>query len=68
MAHAVLKEMFLKTTVIDQQTGRELTYIRSSTDLNTVEFNEYLDRIAEFLATECGFVVPEPDAYREAVE
>ncbi len=66
MAHAVLKEMFLKTTVIDAETGQEFTYTRSSTELNTVEFNEYLDKIAAFLVTECGFVVPEPNLYREA--
>lgn len=65
MAHAVLKEMFLKTTVVDSETGRELSFTRSTTELNTGEFNDYLDRVAQFLAEECGFVVPESDTYRE---
>lgn len=65
MAHAVLKEMFLRTTVIDRENGRELAYTRSTTELNTVEFNDYLDHVAQFLAEECGFVVAEPSVYRE---
>lgn len=67
MAHAVLKEMFLKVTVMDENTGRELEYTRSTTELNTEEFNHYLDEVAKFLAEDCGFVVPEPDQYREPV-
>lgn len=67
MAHAVLKEMFLKVTEVDENTGREFTYTRSTTELNTEEFNHYLDEVAKFLAEDCGFVVADPDQYREQV-
>jgi hypothetical protein len=68
MAHEVFKAMFLQTSVCDANTGQVLTYTRSSADLSTVDFNEYLDKCAAFLASDCGIVVPEPDAYHEPAE
>lgn len=67
-AHGVLKEKFLKIDKWDHSTGEDLSYVRRSSTLNTVEFNEYLDQCAKFLAETCGFVVPEPSVYREPVE
>ena len=65
MAHEVLKKMFLEESVCDETTGQVYTYIRSTTTLNTKEFNEYLDQVAAMLATDCGFTVADPDIYRE---
>lgn len=65
MAHAVLKEMFLKRSVMDQNTGELYEYTMSTTELSTVEFNEYLDKCAAFFAMDCGIIVPEPNVYRE---
>lgn len=65
MAHEVLKKMFLEASVVDEKTGLVFTYVRSTTELTTTEFNKYLDQVAAMLATDCGFIVPEPDVYRE---
>jgi hypothetical protein len=65
MAHEVLKRMFLTVTEIDRATGRTLERTRSSTELTTEEFNVYLEQVAAFLATDCGFAVADPTEYRE---
>lgn len=64
MAHEVLKRMFLTVTEIDKTTGRAMDRTRSTTELTTAEFNEYLEKVAAFLATDCGFAVAEPSEYR----
>lgn len=67
-AHEILKARFLTVEKVDPNTGELFTFIRSTTDLDTVEFNRYLDQCGEFLATYCGFVVPEPSEYHEREE
>lgn len=63
--HEMFKVKFLRKPVINQQTGELIGQaIRSTTELTTTEFNEYLDKIAMFLA-EMGIVVPDPSEYRE---
>lgn len=66
MAHEVLKKMFLESTIIDKETGEAFTYVRSTTELSTVEFNDYLDRCAQVLA-EHGVIVPEAGDYHEPI-
>lgn len=65
MAHEVLKRMFLEVSECDHRTGVVYSYVRSSADLSTVEFNEYLDKVAAMLATDCGFSVADPAVYHE---
>jgi len=65
-AHELLKAKFLRQDVHHPLTGRCVgETVRSTTDLNTSEFNEYLDQCAFWLADMFGIVVPEPDVYRE---
>jgi hypothetical protein len=66
-AHEILKAKFLRVAVVDQQTGERFVFVRSTTTLNTVEFNEYLDKCAATLA-EIGITVPDPTFYRETKE
>lgn len=63
-AHEVLKHKFLRQARKDVN-GNELVYTLSTTQLDTTQFNEYLDNCARWLAEFCGIVVPEPDEYRE---
>jgi hypothetical protein len=65
MAHEVLKRMFLERSTVNRKTGTVLTYVASTGDLSTFEFNGYLEQCAAFLAQECDIVVPEPDVWRE---
>lgn len=63
--HEILKSMFLRKTVTNWQTGEAFDYTQSTTDLNTSDFNAYLDACAEWLASTFGIVIPEPSEYHE---
>lgn len=63
-AHEILKHKFLQYEVAGPD-GQPLKRTRSTTDLDTSEFNEYLDRCSSWLNEFCGIVIPEPDEYRE---
>lgn len=64
-AHEHLKGVFNSRELMDRQTGIKTKFVQSTTKLSTVEFNQYLDRCAQFLADFCGIVVPEPNVYHE---
>lgn len=63
-AHELLKHKFLRGEWINEKTGEVCTYTRSTTKLDTAEFNDYLDRCAAWLA-ELGVEVPDPSGYHE---
>lgn len=66
--HEFFKAKFLTRTFADPKTGKLYNLPVSTTTLTTTEFNEYLDKIAAFLAMDFGIVVPEPSVYREPPE
>ena len=53
--HEALKWRFLKI-----HTDKGLEMCRSTTDLSTVEFTQYVDRVRQ-LAAEMGCVIPDPE-------
>jgi hypothetical protein len=64
--HSMFKAKFLRSTVIDRKTGEAIgVKVKSTAELSTEEFNEYLDKVGMWLS-ERGFQVPEPEVYREA--
>jgi hypothetical protein len=67
-AHELLKYKFLRQSICNRATGELLERVRSTTDLDTQEFNAYLEQCAQWLAEQFGIVVPEPDVWREPVE
>lgn len=69
-AHEELKRRVLGTKeVIDKDTGEVLaTMVPETHTMEKWEFNEYLDRAAEFLASFCGIVVLSSDLYFETPE
>lgn len=62
-AHEVLKSKFLKGWKnVDTAKGYvELEYVRSTTDLNTSEFEAYMTKVREFCSIELNVWVPEPN-------
>jgi hypothetical protein len=64
-AHELIKAKFLRKTIVNKKTGEVMEYVGSTTDLTTKEFNEYLDRVAFWLADMFGIVVPDPNVYHE---
>lgn len=62
-AHDILKHKFLR---VETRIGGEVvSRTRSTTELDTSGFNEYLDNCANWLAEFCGVIVPEPNEYRD---
>jgi hypothetical protein len=64
-AHELIKAKFLRKTIVNKKTGEVMEYVGSTTDLTTKEFNEYLNRVAFWLADMFGIVVPDPNVYHE---
>ena len=65
-AHMLMRAKFLHQTVKDRRTGKMIgATIRSTTELTTVEFNDYLDRCAHWLLDMFRIEVPDPDIYHE---
>jgi hypothetical protein len=63
--HEILKNMFLRETATNWQTGDAFDFTRSTADLNTHDFNAYLDACAAWLSETLGIIVPEPSDYHE---
>lgn len=60
-AHEVLKVLFLKREIVNKETGQLITTIPgSSADLSTVEFKDYMERIAQWAAEFLGVYIPPP--------
>ena len=67
-AHAILKDTFLRVPLTNangeplfDMRGDPMMQTRSSADLNTAEFAEYVDNCRNLMADLCGIVVPDPD-------
>ena len=57
-AHELLKRRFLAKTWMDPKTGEALDYTESTTKLDTAEFNEYTEKVENWLA-DFGIIVEE---------
>lgn len=58
-AHQIMQRTFLKY-VKDVPDGTSETFVRSTTSLNTVEMNDYIEQIRIFAVSELGTYIPEP--------
>lgn len=62
-AHRMLADRFLERNVHDENGEIIGTYTQSTSKLTTVEFIEYNDQCAQFLAEFCEIVVLPPDPF-----
>lgn len=60
-AHEYLKKEFLTVKTIDDATGELVIRIRSTKDLSTVEFIEYVEEIYQWAAEFLSVVIPSPN-------
>lgn len=58
--HQLLKGMFLKKEIVNEATGDILTLAGSTAELSTVEFLEFIEKIATWLAEYLNVILPEP--------
>lgn len=58
--HEIFKSKFLIKEVVETTGGRTLTLYKSTTDLNTTQFSQYITEIKAFVYQFWKFAVPEP--------
>lgn len=63
--HDMMKYMFLKKQIVNEETGEVIESTGSTAQLSTIEFMEYIDRIAQFAAEMLSVVIPEPNSQSE---
>ena len=61
-AHELMKHKFLRRTWVDTKTGEAHDYTRSTAELNTAEFTEYMDDCENWLA-EFGIIIEEDERF-----
>jgi hypothetical protein len=60
--HEMLKLKFLKESIlVNEQTGEYLERIKSTTELSTIEFMEYILEIQKFSVEYFNTVIPDPN-------
>lgn len=60
--HDMLRVRFLKETIcVNEETGDYIERIKSTTELSTVEFMEYVQSIVQWVAEFFGTVIPDPE-------
>lgn len=60
--HELLKLRFLKHSfLINEDTGECIERIKSTTELSTIEFSEYVEHIQQWCAEMFGVVIPSPN-------
>lgn len=59
--HLCLRGMFLKTAVLVNESGECIERIRSTTELSTIEWEEYIEQIRAWAASSLGAIIPMPN-------
>lgn len=60
-AHSVLKYLFLKKNIENEDTGEVIKVLGSTTKLTTVGFNLFIDQIIQWAATYLNVQIPLPN-------
>ncbi len=63
--HEYLKNEFLKQEITNEQTGEIKVINRSTTELKTVEFMEFIDSVIQWAAEYLSVKIPMPDEFYE---
>lgn len=62
--HVLMRQKFLTEPVVNMNTGEVMgEVVKSTTELDTKEFSEYIDQIAKFAGEYLGVTIPEADKY-----
>ena len=62
-AHEVMKHLFLKKEIVNKNTDERIPSVRSTTELTTFEFSEYIEQIISWAAQYLNIVIPYPNEY-----
>jgi len=59
--HEILKSLFLQYDAVIGKTGEVVRVVKSTTELTTIEFEEYLEKCRIFALTNLGIRIPLPN-------
>lgn len=59
--HEIIKYRFLKSEAVDKKTGEVFEYLKSSAELTTTEFTEFMDGLIRWSAETFNIVLPMPN-------
>ena len=65
--HELLKLRFLKSDLVNEATGEAWQTVKSTTELTTSEFMDYLAEITQFSAEFLGVQIPDPNEQTELI-
>lgn len=63
--HEILKQRFLKTEKVHEDTGAIYEYTKSTTELTTSEYEDYLESVRRFAAEDFSIELPLPNEQLE---
>lgn len=66
--HKIVAYKFLLTEKVDENTGEIMPYVRSTTDLDTKEFTDFIEQFRRWSAIAFGLNMPDPPAKGEEKE
>lgn len=64
--HEIFKYKFLKTVIPNLETGEPLEYIKSTSELSTSDFMDYVAEIQQYMAETFDCYLPDPLEFIEA--
>ena len=59
--HSILRYKFLKSERVNDNTGIVYEYVKSTTELSTIEYEEYLEQVRSFGVDELDLRIPMPN-------
>lgn len=62
-AHEILKTLFLKKKIVNENSGEEIIIPGSTAKLTTLEFCSYIDEITQWASEYLSIVIPSPGEY-----
>jgi hypothetical protein len=61
IAKVIAKDKFLKSQVVNKETGEFVEYTKDTHDLTTIEMNEFIDSVIRFAAECLNYQIPYPN-------
>jgi hypothetical protein len=66
--HDIVKMKFLKGEKVNEATGEVFEYLKSTTELTTTEFMEFMDSFIRWAAESFSIVLPDPNEQLSLIE
>lgn len=61
-----VKNLFLKTLIVNEETGEYIELTKSTADLSTTEMMDFIAAVQQYAAEQWGVYIPDPNEFIEA--